>query len=85
MGDCEYEGKTDGWIVAARGRGLAIGRLMVLIGVFVLVGVPIVAVLWDAVNHVVEGELGRLVIALPALAVFVAFLFVLGNRIRRLE
>jgi hypothetical protein len=44
-----------------------------------------VAVLWDAVNHVVEGELGRLVIALPALAVFVAFLFVLGNRIRRLE
>ena len=58
---------------------------MVLIGVFVLVGVPIVAVLWDAVNHVVAGELGRLVIALPALAVFVAFLFVLGNRIRRLE
>ena len=58
---------------------------MVLIGVFVLVGVPIVAILWDAVNHVVAGELGRLVIALPALGVFVAFLFVLGNRIRRLE
>jgi hypothetical protein len=58
---------------------------MLLIAVFVVVGVPIVAVLWDAVNHVVEGELGRLVVAVPALAVFIAFLFVLGNRIRRLE
>ena len=48
-------------------------------------GVPIVAVLWDALNRVVAGELGRLVIALPALAVFIAYLFVLGNRIRRLE
>ena len=58
---------------------------MFLIGVFVVAGVAIVAVLWDAVNHVVAGELGRLVIAVPALAIFIAFLFVLGNRIRRLE
>ena len=58
---------------------------MMLIAIAVLVGVPIVAVLWDAVNHVVVGDFGRLVIALPALATFIAFLFILGNRIRRLE
>jgi hypothetical protein len=65
--------------------GPGIGRLVVLLGIFVVVGVPVVAVLWDAVNQVAAGDLGRLVVAVPALAVFAALLIVLAGRIRRLE
>jgi hypothetical protein len=65
--------------------GPGIGRLVILLGIFAIVGIPIVAVLWDAVNHVAAGDLGRLVVAVPTAAVFVVFLIVLAGRIRRLE
>ena len=61
------------------------GRLFVMLAAFLVVGVPIVAVLWDSINQVFEGELGRLVVALPLAVLFVVYLFVFARSINRLE
>jgi hypothetical protein len=62
-----------------------VGRIVAFLGVFLVIGVPIVAVLWEAVNEMVAGDLGRVGTALPALIVFVVFLAVFARQLRRLE
>jgi hypothetical protein len=61
------------------------GKIFVVLAVFLVVGVAIVAVMWSAVNEVIAGSLGRLVVALPMLIVFLVFLFVFGRQLQRLE
>jgi hypothetical protein len=63
----------------------SVGRIVVFLGVFLVVGVPIVAVLWNAVNEIAKGDLGLLAIGLPALALFVVFLVVFARQLQRLE
>jgi hypothetical protein len=61
------------------------GRLFVMLAAFLVVGVPIVAVLWHSVNQVSAGELGRLAVAIPLAALFIAFLVVFARSVHRLE
>lgn len=61
------------------------GRLFVMLAVFLIVGVPIVAVLWHSVNQVFSGDLARMVLALPLAIVFVAYLVFFARSVHRLE
>jgi hypothetical protein len=63
-----------------------IARLFVFLAIALVIGAPLVAYIWDAVNRIVAGEYRRLVVALPLLVVFIAFLVVFGRQLqRRLE
>jgi hypothetical protein len=61
-----------------------IGKLVLLLGILVAAGVPVVAYLWNAVNEVMAGDLFRLAVVVPLLGLFVAFLILLGWQVRRL-
>ena len=64
---------------------MSFGKLMALMALFVVIGVPMVAFLWETVNLLlalhVDGT--RLLIALPLLVVFIGFLVVLARTVRR--
>lgn len=62
-------------------------RLMLLLGAFVVVGIPFVAILWETLNEVLSGHIdgGRLVVAVPVLAVFLAILTLAGRALGRLD
>jgi hypothetical protein len=61
------------------------GRLFAMLAAFLVVGVPIVAVLWHSVNEVSSGDLGRLALAISLALAFAAFLVFFGRSIHRLE
>ena len=65
--------------------GVTPGRLFVMLAVFLVVGVPIVAVLWHNVNEVMAGQFGRLIVAIPLLIVLIAYLLVFARTVNRLE
>jgi len=54
-------------------------------GVFVLIGVPLVYVVWEAVNQALTGDLGavRLKVVFPAAAGLVVVFYVLTRVLRR--
>jgi polyferredoxin len=60
-------------------------RLIVLMLLFVVVGTPMVYVLWSFVNEVLTGHFdsGLALLALPVLAVFAGLLVFLGRWARR--
>lgn len=60
--------------------------LIGVIAVFVLLGFPLVYIIWEAVNHALAFDLAgiRWVLVVPALALFVALLFVLSRVVRKL-
>ena len=63
-----------------------IGRLFVFLAAALVIGAPLVAYIWDSVNRIVAGEYRRVVVALPLLVVFIAFLTVFARQLqRRLE
>jgi hypothetical protein len=66
-------------------REPSIGRILLLLAVFLLPGIPLVAVAWSAVNDVAAGQLGRLVVAIPATAALAVLLFFFGRRLQRLD
>lgn len=64
-----------------------IGRLIALVAVFVVIGTPLVAYLWEATNVLLAGhfrpvQLGIAVVALP---IFIVVLRALANRIHSVE
>jgi hypothetical protein len=63
----------------------SVGKILLLLAVFLIPGVPIVAVAWSALNDVVAGELRRLVVAVPATIVFAILLVLFGRSLRRLD
>jgi hypothetical protein len=68
----------------ANSEELGVGKIFLVLAVFLAVGVPIVAIMWNAVNDVVAGDLRRLMVAVPAAAIFVAFLVFFGRQLQRL-
>lgn len=63
------------------------GRLILWILVLVVLGMPMVYVLWSALNEILLGRLGsvRWALFLPVLAVFLGFLHVLSRLVKRWE
>jgi hypothetical protein len=61
------------------------GKMFVVLAVFLIIGVAIVAVMWSALNEVIAGSLGRLVVAFPMVIVFLVFLALFGRQLQRLD
>jgi hypothetical protein len=61
--------------------------LVPFILLFALVGLPLVAYLWETVNELLSGFVSgtRLLVSLPLLAILVGLLVVLARRVRRLD
>lgn len=60
------------------------GQIVGWLVVFTLVGVPLVSYLWGTLNDALAGHVvrSRLLLAVPALVVFVAVLVVMSRRVR---
>ena len=67
------------------GGSAGMGRIMGVITLFVLLGTPFVAYLWETVNRLLSGvvEPVRLLIALPVLIVFLLLLRWIARVVRR--
>lgn len=66
---------------------LPLGRLTVTLAIFVVVGTPLLAYLWETLNVLMTGVVdgGRLLLALPVAALFVGLLLLLARVVRRWE
>lgn len=62
-----------------------VGKLIGLMAIFVLIGVPMVAFLWELLNDLLALEVRplQLAIAVPVLLLFAGLLVVLARRVRR--
>ncbi len=69
------------------GRPSSTGQLIAVIAILVIVGLPMVYVLWEAVNLLLTGDLAaiRYAIVVPVLAVFLALLVGVAKLVRRWE
>lgn len=67
--------------------GTAELRLVLLLGTLVVVGIPFVAILWETLNELLSGHFdgGRMIVAVPVLAVFLAILTLAGRALGRLD
>lgn len=61
------------------------GGLMAAMALFVVVGTPLVYVLWSVVNDILTGHIvtTRLILAVPALILFIIVLNLLARAVRR--
>ena len=62
-----------------------VGRILLVLAAFLIAGVPMVAIAWNAVNEVAAGELRLLLVAVPMALLFVGLLVVFGHRLGRLD
>jgi hypothetical protein len=69
----------------ATDEGPSVGRILVVLVPFLVITAPLVAVLWEAVNDVMDGRLARLTLALPLLLVVLVVLVVFGRALQRLD
>lgn len=69
----------------ADGGPMGTGRLVLWMLVLVLIGTPMVFVLWSAVNEVLLGEADSVswVLVVPVLLVFLGFLYLVDRVVRR--
>lgn len=61
------------------------GKTLLLMAIFVVVGLPMVAYLWDLLNDLLafKADPVRLLIGVPVLLVFAGFLKLLARRLRQ--
>lgn len=59
------------------------GKIVLLMAVVVLVGLPMVAYLWETINRLLALEFDplRIAISIPLLAVFLGFVTFVGRRL----
>ena len=62
------------------------GKILIFMAIFVLVGMPLVAFLWETLNDLLalQPVASRMINSIPALLIFVGLLALLSNRISRL-
>ncbi len=62
-------------------------RIVLLLAVIVLAGVPFVAILWETLNDLLAAKIDprRLAVAVPLLVVFLVVLSVAGRALSRLD
>ena len=62
------------------------GRLVAFIAVFAVIGIPIVAFLWETLNHILALQTSprELAMGAGALVIFLVLLAVLAKQVRRL-
>lgn len=62
-----------------------VGRIVLVLAAFLVVGIPMVAIGWNAVNLALAGDLRQLLVAVPLVLLFAGFLVLFGRRLQRLE
>jgi Na+/melibiose symporter-like transporter len=67
--------------------GTSFGKLIGIIAVFTLLGIPVLAFLWETLNKLIAGvfEPWRLLVSVPVLLVFVVLLWFLARSLSRLD
>jgi len=65
----------------------SIGKLAGVLALFVIVGVPVTAYLWETLNQLLTGHiaLGRIAASVPIALLFVGLLLLLARALGRLE
>lgn len=65
--------------------GMKPATLIAAMAGLVALGFPMIYVLWDALNHLLSGELGRIrwALVLPVLVVFVVYVYIVSRVVRR--
>lgn len=63
------------------------GRLIAVLALFVVVGTPLVAYLWETVNLLLSGNVvaTRLLLSIPLLLLFLGMLVLLARTVGRIE
>ena len=63
----------------------SVGKIIAMMALFVLAGVPLVAYLWETLNHLLalEADPVRLLIAVPVLLVLLGLLALMARLLRR--
>lgn len=64
---------------------LSFGKVLALMALCVLLGIPLVAYLWETLNEVLALEVdpSRLLIAVPVLLIFLGLLILMTRLVRR--
>ena len=68
-------------------RPLTPGRLIVAMSGLVVIGFPMIYILWEAVNHLLSGRVGavRWPIVLPVLVLFIGYCIIVSRIVTRWE
>ena len=68
-----------------KAQGPGLGGLMVGMGVFVIIGIPMIFYIWRFLNELLSGRfiLGDAALAAVLLIIFIGFLRVLAKRVHR--
>jgi hypothetical protein len=74
-------------ILVAPHTGTSFGKLVGIIAVFTLLGIPVLAYLWETLNKLIAGvfEPWRLLVSVPVLLAFVVLLWFLAPSLSRLD
>lgn len=72
---------------ASRERGIATGRLLAFMALFVIIGVPMVFYIWRFINDLLMGQVvaSNTLIALVLLVVFVLYMRIVARQVRKWE
>ncbi len=64
---------------------LSFGKVLALMALYVLLGIPLVAYLWETINELLAFDVDpvRLLIAVPVLLLFLGLLILLNRLVRR--
>lgn len=69
----------------ATDEGPGVGRILVVLVPFLLVGAPLVALVWTAANDLMEGRYRQVALVIPALVVLLIVLILFGRSLQRLD
>lgn len=69
------------------GRPFSLSAVILRVAVLSLLGIPLLAYIWETLNKVVAGDFSsvRLVVAIPVLLAFLLLLRVLAREVWRIE
>jgi ABC-type enterobactin transport system permease subunit len=66
-------------------EGPGVGKILVVLVPFLLVGAPLVALVWSAANDLMEGRYRQAALVIPALVVLLIVLVLFGRSLQRLD
>ncbi len=69
----------------ATDEGPGVGKILVVLVPFLLVGAPLVALVWSAANDLMEGRYRQVALVIPALVVLLIVLILFGRSLQRLD
>ena len=69
----------------ATDEGPGVGKILVVLVPFLVVGAPLIALVWSAANDLMEGRFPQVMLAVPALVALIVVLIFFGRSLQRLD